>query len=217
MRNPSQQQEPQHPADDRCAGARVRRQLPFDEIGSIFWRYAFAPQKVSVISGVPPVRACLESALKDFHDFVFWVKAFNDNGAVSLMAQKPSTKAKLVTEICGSHAHAVEQVKLFGQDALGFSVKTIPYDCYTDIKSVQQSIGKEWLRSTMILLVIFVLAEIYAMVRYNHWKGYDWFHLPLQVTNKVSLCERKMTFGVSNASRLWFLSQKLAKRTMYRH
>lgn len=43
----------------------------------------------------------------------------------------------------------------------------------------------------IILLVIFNLAEIYVIVRYNHWKGYDWFHLPLQVTNRVSLASAK--------------------------
>lgn len=126
----------------------------------------------------------LNDALKSV---VPWVKAFNDSGAVALMGQTPDTKAKVVTEICGKNTHAVEVVKNFGQDALGFSVKIVPFDRYLDIKGKQQTIGKEWIVSIIILLVIFALTEIYAMLRYNYFKGYDWYHLLLQTTNKVSM------------------------------
>lgn len=69
----------------------------------------------------------LESALEEFHNVVFWVKAFNNNGAVTLMAQKPSTKAKLSLRSAG-----LTPMPLNKSNSL-----------LTDMKSVQQSIGKE--------------------------------------------------------------------------
>ena len=99
------------------------------------------------------------------------------DGAVALMSQNPSVEAKIVTEICGRNA----EVRLFGH-----SVRVIPYDRYLDIKGKQQTIGKEWKLSIVIFLFLFVLTEIYAMFRYNYFVGYDWYHLLLRVTNKVS-------------------------------
>ena len=32
--------------------------------------------------------------------------------------------------------------------------------------------------------MIFAVSELYAVLRYNVFKGYSWYHLPLQVTNK---------------------------------
>ncbi|KAL9189520.1 hypothetical protein ACHAXT_009195 [Thalassiosira profunda] len=119
------------------------------------------------------------------HNVVPWCRAFNDNGGVNLMTQHPSTKAKLVTEICGKDKGAVEKVKRFAQEGLGFSVKTVPHDRIKDIQSAQQSLGKEWIDSAIILVAIFVLFELYAILRYNHYKGYAWYHLPIQVTNKA--------------------------------
>ena len=119
-------------------------------------------------------------------DVVPWVKAFNDTGAVALMAQTPSNKSKIVTEICGRNADAVQAVKDFGERGLGFDVKVVPHECYRDIRDKQQTIGKEWKVAILSLLALFVLTEIYAMFRYNYNKGYDWYHLLLQVTNKVS-------------------------------
>jgi hypothetical protein len=37
------------------------------------------------------------------------------------------------------------------------------------------------------VLAIIALAKIYAIIRYNHWADYNWFRLPIQVTNKTGV------------------------------
>ncbi|CAM9867004.1 unnamed protein product, partial [Heterosigma akashiwo] len=57
--------------------------------------------------------------------------------------------------------------------------------CVSEMTQSQNSLGDHWQQATTIMLVIFVLAELYAIWRYNIEKGYNWYHLPLQVTNKA--------------------------------
>eukprot|EP00563_Minutocellus_polymorphus_P019629 CAMPEP_0197715748 /NCGR_PEP_ID=MMETSP1434-20131217/859_1 /TAXON_ID=265543 /ORGANISM="Minutocellus polymorphus, Strain CCMP3303" /LENGTH=429 /DNA_ID=CAMNT_0043299963 /DNA_START=33 /DNA_END=1322 /DNA_ORIENTATION=- len=118
-------------------------------------------------------------------DRIRWVKAFNDNGAIDLLGQKPSRKTEIPTTICGPDQEAVMVVKHFAEECLGFHAKVVPYTQWDQVARHQQDLGQQWLHSAAILFVIFILAEIYALVRYNVKKGYDWSHLPLQVTNKA--------------------------------
>lgn len=118
-------------------------------------------------------------------DRIRWVKAFNDNGAMDLLSQKPSRKTEVPTTICGPDEDSVLVVKHFAGEGLGFNAKVVPYRQWDELARRQQDLGKEWLQASVILLVIFILTEIYALLRYNVKKGYDWSHLPLQVTNKA--------------------------------
>jgi predicted dinucleotide-binding enzyme len=131
------------------------------------------------------VKGVLESIVGYHSSDVRWVKAFNDTGAGQLLSQTVTLKSKFTTKICGSDPDAVETVKDLAEKAFGFDVKVVPLDFYDSLATHQNTLGAEWLHSTFLLLAIFALAEIYAIVRYNHWAGYDWFHLPIQVTNKA--------------------------------
>jgi hypothetical protein len=114
-----------------------------------------------------------------------WVKAFNDNGAVNLLLDQPHSKKPKVINMCGNNLDAVATVKVLAEEALGFSVKIVPCELYLDSAMNQNSIGDDWVYATYSMIALFVLTEIYAVVRYNVWKDYDWFHLPIQVTNKA--------------------------------
>lgn len=114
-----------------------------------------------------------------------WVKAFNDNGAVDILLDKPFSKKSMVTNICGRSMDAVDKVKSFAEEALGFSAKIVPVDQYQEIAMNQDSFRDDWVHATYIILVLFVLTELYAILRYNVFKGYAWYHLPIQVTNKA--------------------------------
>ena len=114
-----------------------------------------------------------------------WVKAFNDNGAVDILLDKPYGKKSMVTNMCGKNLDAVKMVRAFAEEALGFDVKIVPYARYQDIAMHQNSLGEDWVQAAYVMLVLFALTEVYALVRYNVWKGYAWFHLPVQVTNKA--------------------------------
>jgi predicted dinucleotide-binding enzyme len=128
---------------------------------------------------------------------VRWVKAFNDVGAVDVLLKKPDNKYQMVTKMCSSHADAVETLKVFAEDSMGFKVKVVPYEKYNGIADHQNSLGEDWMTAGTIMLIIFVLCEIYSVMRYNVHKGYAWFHLPLQVTNKA-ICWTALTgFSIS--------------------
>jgi predicted dinucleotide-binding enzyme len=114
-----------------------------------------------------------------------WIKAFNDNGAVDILLDKPFSKKSMVTTICGRNLDAVDKVKIFAEEALGFSVKIVPIHQYQEIAMHQDSFGDDWIYATYTILVLFFLAELYAILRYNVFKGYAWYHLAIQVTNKA--------------------------------
>mmetsp|Transcript_40565 Transcript_40565/g.75198 ORF Transcript_40565/g.75198 Transcript_40565/m.75198 type:complete len:549 (-) Transcript_40565:3-1649(-) len=121
----------------------------------------------------------------DCSPHTLWVKAFNDNGAIDLISQKASRKGKLCTKVCGPDREAVEKVKVFAEQAMGFQTKVVPYHKYEEIAVHQENLGSEWVSSAWVLLIIFIFSEIYSLLRYNVYKGYDWIHLPIQMTNKA--------------------------------
>ena len=115
-----------------------------------------------------------------------WVKGLNDVGAVDILLDKPSSKKPLTTILCGNNVQAVQAVKKFAQEALGFDfVKIVPHSRYHDISMNQTSMNQEYNHAAYIMIILFVLTEVYAIMRYHVWKGYEWYHLPLQVTNKA--------------------------------
>jgi len=114
-----------------------------------------------------------------------WVKAFNDNGAVDMLLDQPYNKKPMLTTMCGTDLNAVDKIKRFAEEALGFGVRIVPIDQYSKIAMHQNSVGQDWIYSTYIVLVLFVLTETYSVLRYNVFKGYAWHHLPIQVTNKA--------------------------------
>jgi len=116
---------------------------------------------------------------------VRFVKAFNDLGAVDLLQDKPSSKSKIQSKICSMYPEAAQKVKAFAEDSLGLDIKIIPFERYPSIGRHQKSYGENWIKSMWVMLATFAFAELYAILRYNVFKGYDWFHLPLQVTNKA--------------------------------
>ena len=122
-----------------------------------------------------------------------WVKGLNDVGAVDILLDKPSNKKPLTTILCGNNIRAVQTVKKFAQEALGFGfVKIVPHSRYHDISMNQTSMSKDYVHAAYIMIFLFVLTEVYAIMRYNVWKGYEWYHLPLQVTNKA-ICWTSLT------------------------
>ena len=119
-----------------------------------------------------------------------YVKAFNDNGAVDLLLHDDesyyaTSKKLMVTSMCGKDIAAVRIVEQFAKTSLGFDVvKIVPFNNYKLMSSNQNSLGKDYIHSVYITLLVFAFSEFYAILRYNVHKGYDWWHLPLQVTNK---------------------------------
>jgi len=121
-----------------------------------------------------------------------WVKAFNDIGAVDVLLDKPSYKNKITTKMCSSNEEALKVTKAFAEESLGLDVKVVPFERYDDIATAQNSLGQAWIHSMYILLFVFAYSEFYAVLRYNVYKGYDWYHLPIQITNKA-ICWTALT------------------------
>jgi predicted dinucleotide-binding enzyme len=94
-----------------------------------------------------------------------WVKAFNDIGAVDVLLNKPHGKNKIASKMCSSHLNSLEVVKKFGEASLGLDVKVVPYERYPDIVMHQNSLGEEWMKATLVMVIILVLTEIYAIMR----------------------------------------------------
>jgi predicted dinucleotide-binding enzyme len=76
-----------------------------------------------------------------------WVKAFNDDGAIDLLLDKPHSKKKVVTTVCGSNLEAVQDVKRFAEEAMGFAVKIVPCELYQKIAMHQNSLGDDWVHA----------------------------------------------------------------------
>jgi predicted dinucleotide-binding enzyme len=94
-----------------------------------------------------------------------WVKAFNDIGAVYVLLNKPHAKNKIASNMCSSHVKSLAVVKKFCETSLGLDVKVVPYERYTDIVMHQNSLGEEWMKAALVMVIILVLTEIYAIVR----------------------------------------------------
>lgn len=94
-----------------------------------------------------------------------WVKAFNDIGATDDLLKMPGSKTKLISKICSSHEDAVKLVSVFAETSLGLQMKTVPYDHYHAIATQQNSLGANWIASGSVMFMVFLLCELYAMMR----------------------------------------------------
>jgi len=96
---------------------------------------------------------------------VRWVKAFNDIGAVDVLLNKPFSKTKTPSKMCSRYPEAVEAVKNLSESSLALDVKLVPYERYLQIAQHQESLGEDWMKATWVILVVFVLTELYAVLR----------------------------------------------------
>lgn len=96
---------------------------------------------------------------------VRYVKAFHDINAVDLLLSHPFDKTKVVSTMCSRYPDALAVVKSFAENSLGFDIKSIPYEAYSQITLRQESFGEEWLKALRVMSVVFILAEVYAVVR----------------------------------------------------
>lgn len=116
-----------------------------------------------------------------------WIKAFNDVGAVDILLKKPGDKAKIVSKMCSNDVSALETMKIFAEESMGFDIKVVPIEQYAAITNDQNSLGKEWMTATWTILGVFVLTLIYNIIRHPIKKGYPWEQFPLFILNK-SIC-----------------------------
>lgn len=112
---------------------------------------------------------------------VRWVKAFSDNGALRLLETSPASKMQLHTAMTGNDDAAVQRVKLYAEEALGFTVKLAPLEAAREIERHQASLGKHWLVAAGVLFVVFCLTLLYAIFRYNVYKGKSTMRVSLLV------------------------------------
>jgi predicted dinucleotide-binding enzyme len=103
---------------------------------------------------------------------VRWVKAFNDIGAVDILLNKPFSKNKVATTMCASDKITLAIVKRYAEETLGLAVKVVPQERYYDVAMHQNSLGTEWVHATYVMLIVFAFTELYAILRYNVYKGY---------------------------------------------
>lgn len=92
-----------------------------------------------------------------------------------MLLNKPFCKARIATTICASDKETLGIVKRFGEDSLGLVARPVPLERYYDIAMHQNSLGDEWIHATYVMLAVFCVAELYAILRYNVFKGYGKF------------------------------------------
>jgi Predicted dinucleotide-binding enzymes len=112
------------------------------------------------------------------------VKAFYDCGAVYLLAQKSTCKTPVSTNICGTDLGAISVVADLAK-SMGFTSRIVPLSSHSSQISHQNSLGNEWVRATLVIGVVFVLTEVYCIIRYHHIKGYPGHRYPLNVNQKA--------------------------------
>jgi hypothetical protein len=106
-------------------------------------------------------------------------------GAVEILSNKAAAKKKNVTKMCPPTKSALETTQRLTEQSFGLEVKIVACERYREIANYQNTIGDEWwIHAPRIMVMVFALCELYAMLRFNVYKGYNWFHLLLQVTNK---------------------------------
>jgi predicted dinucleotide-binding enzyme len=116
---------------------------------------------------------------------VKWVKAFFDVGAIDGMVNKPYDKFKTASKMCSPYQDALNTVKDFAEESLGFDVKVVPYERYDDVAVHQNSLGNEWLIAGGYLFFWFCVFQFYNIMRHHVHGGYEWYILPLFTTNKI--------------------------------
>jgi predicted dinucleotide-binding enzyme len=137
----------------------------------------------------------LDSLGLDF--FTLWVKAYNDNGAVNLLQQKPSTKTVLVTEICGPDNQAVKEVVEFTAQ-LGLLPRVVPVERFDQLRGSQQTIGDEWIHSTILMIALFCLTFLYVILAaWQRPYGFEWYQLPTRYCSKAFAWTATYGFALS--------------------
>lgn len=97
---------------------------------------------------------------------VRWVKAFNDIGAADVLLKKPADKMKTNSKMCSPDPDALQTVKEFAEKSLGFNVKIVPYEQFSAIAQSQNSLGYEWMLATWIMVGVFIITQVYNILRY---------------------------------------------------
>jgi predicted dinucleotide-binding enzyme len=93
------------------------------------------------------------------------VKAFHDIGAVEALLDKPANKRKIPVQMCSNYPDALAVVRAFAEESLGLDVKVIPYQHYGQIAQVQYRLDESWITAIVIMLLLFVVTETYAIFR----------------------------------------------------
>jgi predicted dinucleotide-binding enzyme len=129
--------------------------------------------------------------------FARWVKAYNDNGAINLLQQKPNTKTVLVTEICGPDKEAVKDVVAFTAQ-LGLSPRVVPIERFDMLRGSQQTIGEEWIHSAILMTVLFCLTFLYVILAARQRPfGFAWYQLPTRYCSKAFAWTATYGFALS--------------------
>jgi predicted dinucleotide-binding enzyme len=129
--------------------------------------------------------------------FARWVKAYNDNGAVNLLQQKPNTKTVLVTEICGPDKQAVKEVAEFTAQ-LGLSPRVVPMERFDKLRGSQDTIGEEWIHSAILMTVLFCLTFLYVILAaWQRPAGFEWYQLPTRFCSKAFAWTATYGFALS--------------------
>lgn len=137
----------------------------------------------------------LDSLGLDIH--TRWVKAYNDNGAVNLLQQKPNTKTVLVTEICGPDKQAVKEVADFTAQ-LGLSPRVVPVERFDKLRGSQETIGEEWIHSAILMLALFCLTFLYVILAARQRPvGFEWYQLPTRYCSKAFAWTATYGFALS--------------------
>ena len=95
-----------------------------------------------------------------------WVKGLNDFGAVDVLIKKPEGKKKVYTKMCSPDTNALQTVKAFAEESLGCEVKVVPIQHYSAIAQHQSSLGKEWTQATIVMVIVYLLCQLYNILRY---------------------------------------------------
>jgi predicted dinucleotide-binding enzyme len=98
-----------------------------------------------------------------------WVKAFNDVGAVDLLSRHAAQMKKpIASKMCSSDNEALEMVQNFAESSLGFGIKIVPFEHYAVLASHQAQVagGDEWLSAIMTMVALFVVTQLYIILRY---------------------------------------------------
>jgi predicted dinucleotide-binding enzyme len=126
-----------------------------------------------------------------------WVKAFNDNGAINLLQQKPNTQTVLVTEICGPDQQAVEHVAKFAEQ-LGLSPRIVPVERFDKLRGSQETIGVEWVHSIVLMTTLFCLTFLYVILAmWQRPRGFEWYQIPTRICSKAFAWTATYGFALS--------------------
>ena len=107
-------------------------------------------------------------------DFNFWVKAFNDSGAIQELQYHVASKTKLSTNVCGPNEDSIKQIVTLAE-ALGFKAITVPFDQYENLRGTQDTIGWEWIHATIFMVMLFLLTFVYITIQASGLPNFQWY------------------------------------------